>query len=118
MADTTRDLTEGPVWKALAAMSTPMMLGIAGDATYANYAEANRAFFRLTVLPLVGRVCEGLAGWLSQHGAERVRLTADRDRIPALQIERDAEWRRVAEATFLTDAEKRDLLGLPPLSDA
>ena len=28
MADTTRDLTEGPVWKALAAMSTPMMLGM------------------------------------------------------------------------------------------
>jgi phage portal protein BeeE len=26
-----------------------------GDATYANYQEANRAFYRLTVLPLATR---------------------------------------------------------------
>ena len=26
----------------------PILLGIPGDATYANYQEANRAFFRLT----------------------------------------------------------------------
>ena len=30
----------------------PMLLGIPGDNTYANYQEANRAFYRLTVLPL------------------------------------------------------------------
>jgi len=30
----------------------PMLLGIPGDATYANYQEANRAFFRLTRLNL------------------------------------------------------------------
>ncbi len=34
----------------------PMLMGIPGDATYANYQEANRAFFRLTVLPLVTKV--------------------------------------------------------------
>ncbi|KIT17283.1 phage portal protein [Jannaschia aquimarina] len=95
----------------------PMMLGVPGDATYANYAEANRAFYRLTVLPLVGRVCEALAGWLSVHGGEAVSLAADKDGIPALQAERDGEWRRVAEATFLTDAEKRSMLGLPPLAE-
>jgi len=33
----------------------PMLLGIPGDATYANYQEANRAFYRLTVLPLAMR---------------------------------------------------------------
>ena len=33
-----------------------MLLGIPGDATYANYAEAHRAFYRLTVLPLATRV--------------------------------------------------------------
>ena len=99
----------------------PMLLGIPGDATYANYAEANRAFYRLTVLPLVARVAEALAAWLkSWNGAARdagsaetVMLAADRDRIPALQDERDAQWRRVAEASFLSDAEKRRLLNLP-----
>jgi HK97 family phage portal protein len=38
---------------ALAFGVPPMLLGIPGDNTYANYQEANRAFYRLTVLPLV-----------------------------------------------------------------
>ena len=96
----------------------PMMLGIPGDATYANYVEANRAFYRLTVLPLVAKVCEGLAYWLGEHAGESLTLSADRDRIPALQAERDAEWGRIASATFLTDAEKRRMLGLPLAEDA
>ena len=96
----------------------PMLLGIPGDATYANYAEANRAFYRLTVLPLVGRVCEAVAAWLGALGGEAIRLEGDRDRIPALQAERDAQWRRVAEAAFLTADEKRALLGLPPVEGA
>ena len=38
---------------ALAFGVPPMLLGLPGDNTYANYAEAHRAFYRLTVLPLV-----------------------------------------------------------------
>ncbi|MGB3406881.1 MAG: phage portal protein [Jannaschia sp.] len=93
----------------------PMMLGIPGDATYANYVEANRAFYRLTVLPLVGKVCEALSYWLGQHSGQTLRIEADRDRVPALQAERDAEWVRIAGADFLTADEKRRMLGLPPL---
>ncbi|MGH6781640.1 MAG: phage portal protein, partial [Sphingomonadaceae bacterium] len=37
---------------ALAFGVPPLMLGQPGDNTYANYAEANRAFWRLTVLPM------------------------------------------------------------------
>ena len=37
---------------ALAFGVPPMLLGIPGDNTFANYAEANRVFFRQTVLPL------------------------------------------------------------------
>ncbi len=96
----------------------PMMLGIPGDATYANYVEANRAFYRLTVLPLVGKVADALAHWLGLHGGAEVCLAVDRDRVPALQSERDAEWGRIAGADFLTAAEKRQMLGLPPLAEA
>ena len=91
----------------------PMLLGITGDATYANYQEANRAFYRLTVLPLATRVLAQLADWLSDFSGERIDLKPDLDQIPALSAERDAQWRRVAEADFLTAAEKRNLLGLP-----
>ena len=91
----------------------PMLLGIPGDATYANYQEANRAFYRLTVLPLATRVLSAIAVWLSDYAGEEVALRPDLDQIPALSSERDAQWRRVSEAAFLTDAEKRSLLGLP-----
>lgn len=93
----------------------PMMLGIPGDATYANYQEANRAFYRLTVLPLISRVTGSISNWLSDFTGEEVELRPDLDQIPALSSERDAQWRRVGEASFLTDAEKRNLLGLPAL---
>ncbi len=91
----------------------PMILGIPGDATYANYQEANRAFYRLTVLPLAARVATAVADWLSDFSGERLDLRIDQDQVPALATERDGQWRRVSEASFLTDAEKRSLLGLP-----
>lgn len=93
----------------------PMLLGIPGDATYANYQEANRAFYRLTVLPLVTRVAGAIADWLGDFNGERFSLKPDLDQVAALSTERDAQWSRVAGADFLTDAEKRHLLGLPAL---
>jgi HK97 family phage portal protein len=93
----------------------PMLLGIPGDATYANYQEANRAFYRLTILPLATRVLSALANWLEDFTGEELELRPDVDQIPALAVEREAVWRRVSEAAFLTDAEKRNLLGLPSL---
>ena len=102
---------------ALAYGVPPMLLGIPGDATYANYQEANRAFFRLTVLPLATRVTAAVSHWLSEYLGEAVELRPDLDQVPALAVERDNQWKRVAGASFLSDAEKRVLLGLPKLSD-
>lgn len=92
----------------------PMLLGIPGDATYANYQEANRAFYRLTVLPMAARVTAAVGHWLSGFMAGDVTLKPDLDQVPALAVERDQHWRRVGEASFLSAAEKRALLGLPP----
>lgn len=95
----------------------PMLMGIPGDATYANYQEANRAFYRLTVLPLVQKVTSRLSHWLGGFSDEMVALKPDLDQVPALAAEREAQWRRVSTASFLSDAEKRVLLGLPKLSE-
>ncbi len=92
----------------------PMLLGIPGDATYANYQEANRAFYRQTVLPLVSKVAAGFAAWLSAQAGEAIVLKPDLDALPALAPEREALWRRVTEADFLSEDEKRAMLGLPP----
>ncbi len=61
---------------ALAFGVPPMLLGIPGDNTYANLAEANRALWRQTLVPLVVRVAQELSGWLGPafDGAEIVRL--------------------------------------------
>ncbi len=98
---------------ALAFGVPPMLLGIQGDATYANYQEANRAFYRLTVLPLATRVSATLSAWLQAQTGEEVTLKPDPDQVPALSAERDAQWARIGGASFLSDAEKRRLLGLP-----
>ena len=87
-------------------------------AVWRVYAEAHRAFYRLTVLPLATRVAASVAWWLSEHMGAEVELRPDPDRIPALAEERDQQWKRVGEALFLTDAEKRAMLGLPPLAGA
>lgn len=94
----------------------PMLVGIPGDATYANYAEAHRAFCRLTVLPLATRVSAAVAWFLSEHLGDEIGLRPDPDQIPALSDERDQHWGRIGQAGFLSDAEKRAALGLSPLS--
>ena len=103
---------------ALAFGVPPMMLGLPGDATYANYQEANRAFYRLTVLPLVQKVTARLGEWLSGFTGDgaRLDLRPDLDQVPALANERDSIWRRVSEAAFLSETEKRRMLGLPVLA--
>lgn len=102
---------------ALAFGVPPMLMGFPGDNTYANYQEANRAFFRLTVLPLVQKVLEAVNAWLPERFEPGLRVHPDLDKIPALATEREAMWRRVADADFLSDQEKRGLLGLPPLAE-
>ena len=69
---------------ALAFGVPPMLLGIQGDATYSNYQEANRAFYRLTVLPLVTRVAAAVSDWLAGFTGEELVLKPDLDQVPAL----------------------------------
>nr|WP_245515385.1 phage portal protein [Rhizobium deserti] len=89
----------------------PMLIGIPGDNTYANYQEANRAFYRLTVLPLMARTAASFSSWLSDGYGEALRLEPDLDRIAGLASEREALWARVGAATFLSDDEKREAVG-------
>jgi HK97 family phage portal protein len=89
----------------------PMLLGIPGDNTFANFAEANRTLWRQTVLPLAARLAEALGNWLAPHYGEGLRLTHDLDQVDALAGERDALWARIGAAEFLTTDEKRAAVG-------
>ena len=96
---------------ALAIGVPPMLLGIPGDNTYANYAEANRAFWRQTAIPLVRRTAQSLAQWLGPAFGDELTLEPDLDAIEALADERESLWRRLSAATFLSEDEKREAVG-------
>ena len=98
---------------ALAFGVPPLLLGLPGDNTFANYQEANRAFWRQTVIPLVGRLQNSFAAWLAP-GYGALRFEANLDSIDALAEERAREWRRIGDAAFLTRDEQREAAGYGP----
>lgn len=102
---------------ALAFGVPPMLLGLPGDNTYANYREANRALWRLTLLPLAEKlfaaIRQGLAPWFPD-----AELGIDLDRVTALSEDRERLWSQLSDADFLTRAEKRQMLGLSPEENA
>ena len=102
---------------ALAFGVPPMLLGLPGDNTYANYREANRALWRLTLLPLAsklfGAIAEGLSPWFPDAA-----LGIDLDQITALSEDRERLWKQVSDADFLTREEKRQMLGIDPRESA
>jgi HK97 family phage portal protein len=102
---------------ALAFGVPPLLLGLPGDSTYANYAEANRALWRQAVLPLTGRILDGVARGLSAWWPG-LRLSVDLDAVPALAVDRERLWAAVTAADFLSADEKREMLGFEPRKEA
>jgi len=96
---------------ALAFGVPPMLLGLPGDATYANYREANRALWRLTILPLATKILAGLTQALGGWWPDPV-LRVELDRIPELAEDRERVWAMASQADFLTAEEKRRVVGL------
>jgi HK97 family phage portal protein len=101
---------------ALAVGVPPQLLGIPGDSTFSNYQEANRAFWRHTVLPLVDRTARALSAWLAPAYGGDLELRPDLDAVEALSPEREALWARLERASFLTPDEKRAAAGYGPLA--
>ena len=97
---------------ALAFGVPPMLLGLPGDNTYANYREANQAFWRQTIIPLVNKTALGLQNWLAGFYGEQLSIAPDLDAVPALAEERAVLWKRLSEAAFIREDEARQMAGL------
>ncbi len=95
---------------ALAFGVPPVLVGLPGDATYANAREAGRALYRQTILPMAGRILGALSAMLSDWMG-KVELAVDTDQISELAEDRAKLWEQVGAAGFLTDMEKRQMLG-------
>ena len=92
----------------------PLLIGLPGDNTFRNYEEANRAFWRQTIIPLAPRLRKAFHAW-AQPGFSPFRFDYDADRIDALAKERAFEWSRIGSAAFLTVDEQREAAGYGPM---
>jgi HK97 family phage portal protein len=95
----------------------PMLVGIPGDATFSNYKEARLHLWEDTILPLLGRLINQFNTWLVPQFGSGLSLTYDPDAIPTLGAKREAMWERVDACSFLTNNEKREAVGYPPIDD-
>lgn len=93
----------------------PMLLGIPGDNTYSNYVEANRAFYRSTVIPMAQWYARAVTQWFRPLLDGDLHLVVDLDTIDALTVEREAAWTKLQQNQFLTINEKRQALGYPSM---
>ena len=90
----------------------PQLLGIPGDNTYANYAEARLAFWEDTALPLLDMIVHDWNAWLgSLYG---VTIRPDVDGIPAIAEKRLSMWQMADQSQDLTINERRALKGYGP----
>ncbi|MGB0935414.1 MAG: phage portal protein [Alphaproteobacteria bacterium] len=94
-----------------------MLIGVPGDATFANYREARFHLWEDTVVPLLDHLCDEFNHWLVPRFGEGLRLKFDLEAIPALADRREKHWKRISEAGFLTLNEKRQALGYEPLAE-
>ncbi len=91
----------------------PQLLGIPGDLTYANYAEARLAFWEDTALPLLDMILTDWNSWLGS--VYNVEIRADVDAIPAIAEKRLRMWQMADSSTDLTINERRALKGYGPI---
>jgi HK97 family phage portal protein len=93
----------------------PMLVGINGDATFANYKEARFHLWEDTIIPLLELILGEFNLWMSSFFGPHLKLTYDTDAIPALVARREAKWAKIMAADFLTINEKRQAVGYSPL---
>jgi len=101
---------------ALAFGVPPVLVGLPGDATYANAREAGRALYRQTILPMAVRILGGLGAMLGDWLGP-VRLAVDTDQLSELAEDRARLWEQIGAADFLSEKEKRGMLGFAPERD-
>jgi len=88
----------------------PMLIGIPGEATFANYKEARLAFWENTIFFWLNYLKGELNNWLFEKDSEMF-LDYILDDVPALAVKRDMLWDRARTSDFLTLDEKRELVG-------
>ncbi len=94
----------------------PMLLGIPGEATFANYKEARLSFWETTIFYYLNYMQGELNNWLFEEQDDKfIRYILDD--VPALSIKRDALWKRANDSNFLTINQKLEMVGKPTVDN-
>ncbi len=87
------------------------LIGIQGDNTYSNMAEARIAFWEETILPICTMIYSKIEIFINTHEDREMSIKLDTDSISALTEKRYQVWSYLNASSFLTDNEKRVMLG-------
>jgi HK97 family phage portal protein len=97
---------------ALAFGVPSILIGVTTDATFSNYKEARYNFWEETVIPILNTFSGEFSNWFRRiFNDNDCAITYDIDSIQALSSRREAEWKKINSADFLTIDEKREALG-------
>ncbi|MDR2077836.1 MAG: phage portal protein [Rickettsiales bacterium] len=88
------------------------LIGIPGDNTYNNMAEARLFLWEQTILPMIDGVLVSLNNWLVPMFSNEFEITYNRNEITPLSIRKENFWNIINNSDFLTADEKKKLLGL------
>ncbi len=88
----------------------PMLIGIKGDNTFANFKEARQAFWEETVLFYLGYAKGEYNNWMFTK-EDKLFIDYLLDEVPAFAEKRKTLWDRVEKASFLSVNEKREMIG-------
>lgn len=89
----------------------PQLIGVPDAQTYSNFAEARMSLYEDVAIPLARELASELTAWLAPQFGADLMIDIDLDNVPALEPKRAAKFDRITRATFLSDSEKREMLG-------
>jgi HK97 family phage portal protein len=94
----------------------PILIGSMSTATFSNYKEARYNFWEETIIPILNIFAGEIANWFKWMFNTEYLIWYDIDSIQALSKRREIEWKKINNAEFLTNDEKREAFGYPAMN--
>ena len=88
------------------------LIGIPGDNTYSNMAEARLFLWEQTILPTIDCIMASLNNWLIPMFDDNLELTYNKNEITPLSVRKENFWNVLNNSSFLTDEEKKKILNI------
>lgn len=88
------------------------LIGIPGDNTYSNMAEARLFLWEQTILPTIDNILLNFNNWLVPMFDDNYEIVYNKNEITPLLTRKEKFWNIVNNSNFLTSDEKKNILNL------